>query len=91
MSMELNDKLVLLTEECAEVIHAATKCIRFTWDEDYPGYGINHEVLSREVGDLLGVIDSLPLDQGIIKQHRAHKMDKANLMYERYNDSNHNN
>jgi NTP pyrophosphatase (non-canonical NTP hydrolase) len=82
--MDTNDKLTLLTEECAEVIQAATKCIRFTWEYNHPGYGVNHEVLAREVGDLLGVIDSLSLDQEIVKQYRSRKMEKAERLFELY-------
>ena len=75
--MTREELLVLLTEEAGEVIQAATKCIRFTWDEDWPGYGVNHEVLAKEVGDLLGVVDALGLDKDIIDEYRLHKIDKV--------------
>lgn len=72
-----DELLVLLIEECGEVIQAATKCLRFGFDRDQPGYGVNSVVLSREVGDLLGVIDALPLDKQEVMQKRAGKIAKA--------------
>jgi len=75
--MKIEDKLILLVEEAGEVIQAATKCIRFTWNEDWPGYGVNHEVLAQEIGDLLGIVDSLPLDKEIIEKYRKSKMQKV--------------
>lgn len=72
-----NEALVLLVEECGEVIQAATKCLRFGWDRNQPKYGVNHEVLAKEVGDLLGVIDVLGLDQEILGNFRRMKMLKA--------------
>ena len=71
------EKLVLLIEECGEVIQAATKCLRFGWDRDHPGYGCNKIVLAEEIGDLLGVIDSLPLNAEVERRHRDEKMVKA--------------
>src|SRR5215211_1747580 len=56
-----DELLVLLIEECGEVIQAATKCLRFGYDRDQPGYGVNHEVLAKELGDLTGVMDAMPL------------------------------
>ena len=55
--------LVLLIEECGEVIQAATKCLRFGFNVDHGlGYGNNWRVLSSELGDLLGVVDGLGVD-----------------------------
>lgn len=53
--------LLLLIEECGEVIQAATKCLRFGFDREWPGYGKNSEVLATEIGDVLGCVDALPL------------------------------
>lgn len=71
------EKLILLIEECGEVIQAATKCLRFGYDRLEPGYGVNSEVLAQEVGDLEGVIAALPLDQGVVSAYRKIKMAKA--------------
>lgn len=53
------DILVLLCEEAAEVIQAATKCLRFGYKRNQPGYGNNYDVLAREIGDLMGCVDAL--------------------------------
>jgi NTP pyrophosphatase (non-canonical NTP hydrolase) len=75
---ELTDDelLIGLTEECAEVIQAATKCLRFGWHRLYPTYGVNHEVLAQEIGDLLAIIEALPLDTGIIGAYKKLKIAK---------------
>jgi hypothetical protein len=84
-----DDLLVLLIEECGEIIQAATKCLRFGFDVDHGvDYGNNRLVLSREVGDLLGVLDALPLDQINIQITRRGKITKATaakLKYGRHN------
>jgi hypothetical protein len=66
--------LEVLIEESSEIIQAATKCLRFGWDRDQPDYGVNHEVLAREFGELLGVADALNLRQDIIDDARKTKM-----------------
>ena len=75
-NLTIDDLLICLVEECSEVIHAATKCLRFGFDRTHPGYGHNREVLAREVGDLLGVIDELPLTLETITQNRIGKLKK---------------
>ena len=77
--LTLEETLVLLMEECAEVAQAASKCIRFGYDTKGPDqYGINRKVLASEIGDLLGVVDSLPdIDDYVVKTARNQKMRKA--------------
>lgn len=85
-SATIDDNLIYLTEECAEVIQAATKCIRFGFFNGYPGYGWNNEILSAEIGDLLGVIDLLPIDGNIVREHRRTKkarLEKAKMIIPR--------
>lgn len=64
--MTRDELLVLLIEECGEVIQAATKCLRFGWDRYEPDYGINSDVLSKEIGDLLGAAEGLPLNRELV-------------------------
>lgn len=60
-----DELLILLIEECGEVIQAATKCLRFGYDVDRgTGYGNNRDALSREFGDLAAVGTYLALDSG---------------------------
>lgn len=57
------DLLILLIEECGEVIQAATKCLRFGYDVDHgTGYGNNKEQLAKELGELTRVRDELEVD-----------------------------
>lgn len=75
-----DELLVLLIEECGEVIQAATKCLRFGWDRYQPEYGKNDVVLASEIGDLLGVIDALPESDEAREErllHQSHKIEKA--------------
>lgn len=85
MKLTRDELLVLLIEECAEVIQAATKCLRFGFDVDHGvDYGNNRLVLSREVGDLLGVAQALPLDLENIEAMRASKIARAEAAKEKY-------
>lgn len=56
--------LMLLMEECAEVIQAASKVNRFGASasrSDIENGATKSELLSREIGDLLGLIDAVYL------------------------------
>ena len=54
--------LVLICEEAAEVIQAATKCLRFGYDTIGPGdHGMNSEVLAREAGQLFACVSAAGL------------------------------
>ena len=53
--------LPLISEECAEVIQAASKCQRFGMGDFFPGYNggrTNEDQLSVEIGDVLGILDA---------------------------------
>jgi NTP pyrophosphatase (non-canonical NTP hydrolase) len=85
MKLTRDELLVLLIEECGEVIQAATKCLRFGFDVDQMvGYGNNRTVLSKEVGDLLGVVDALPLSTEAMEDARATKIDRAERAKEKF-------
>ena len=80
--------LIVLIEECGEVIQSATKCLRFGFDHDEPGYGINHIQLAKELGDVLGIADGFAgsyfsmRDMDALAASRAGKIDKVNQMKE---------
>lgn len=62
-----DELLILLIEECSEVIHAATKCLRFGWDSDHSvGYGQNNLILAKEMGEVDAIRDALGLDDGML-------------------------
>jgi hypothetical protein len=80
-----DELLILLIEECGEVIQAATKCLRFGFDVDHgTGYGLNSDALSRECGDLQAVMDALPLNALAKMQCQGGKIAKAQLAKDRY-------
>lgn len=80
-----DELLILLIEECGEVIQAATKCLRFGFDVDHGvDYGNNKLVLSREVGDILAIVDELPLDRINVEVTRSLKIAKAEAAKEKY-------
>lgn len=84
-SLTRDELLILLIEECSEVIKAATKCLRFGYDSDHGvGYGKNDVVLSEEVGDLEAIIAALPLNELAKVRTRAGKIAKAETAKARY-------
>ncbi len=64
---QIEEALVILQEECAEVIVEASKIKRFGLDGSYNDGPTNRERLEKEVGDVLAMIDIL-LDQGVISK-----------------------
>jgi len=66
----------ILSEECAEVIQAVSKCHRFGLDNLKPGKPkTNCEHLEEELGDLLAMVDIL-LNIGIVS---AETLESAKL------------
>lgn len=52
-----DDLLVLLVEECGEVIQAATKCLRFGYDVDHgTGYG---NIAAAMIHEMRNPVDSM--------------------------------
>lgn len=66
MSKE-QEALLILQEECAEVIQAVSKIFRFGTDNYKPGRTLvsNKEHLETEIGDVLCMIDIL-VSQGVV-------------------------
>ena len=60
--------MMILQEECAEVVQAVSKVFRFGLDEVYEGKS-NRESLTEEIGDLLAMVDLLQ-EQGIIDYNK---------------------
>jgi NTP pyrophosphatase (non-canonical NTP hydrolase) len=65
-----NEALLILSEECAEVIQAISKCHRFGLDHYKPGKSLtNREHLEEELGDLLAMIQILR-DTGVVQEDK---------------------
>lgn len=78
--------LVLLVEECGEVIQAATKCLRFGFDVDHgTGYGNNSKALAKESGELAAIVCELglPIDDCFISG-MSNKIERAKTAKEKY-------
>jgi NTP pyrophosphatase (non-canonical NTP hydrolase) len=69
----------ILSEECAEVIQAISKCHRFGMDNVKPGKPkTNREHLEEELGDLLAMVDIM-LDHGVITHDSLEVAKKAKV------------
>lgn len=67
LSIMENETLLILMEECAEVIQAISKCQRFGLNAVKPSTSkTNKEHLTEELGDLVAMIDIL-IEQDFIK------------------------
>ena len=78
MTLTRDELLILLIEECGEVIQAATKCLRFGYDVDHgTGYGNNRTKLSKELGEMDAVCSRLDLDLNAMNEGSYTKIAKA--------------
>ena len=60
MDSKLHEVMNILSEECAEVVQAVSKCHRFGLDNFKPGKPLtNAQHLEGEIGDLLAMVDLL--------------------------------
>lgn len=58
--INVNEALLILQEECAEVTQAVSKVLRFGWNSSHPERNkTNQEELEEELGDLLAMYDIL--------------------------------
>lgn len=66
MDSKQREIMNILSEECAEVIQAISKCHRFGMDNYKPGKPkTNRDHLEEELGDLMAMVDIL-LEAGVI-------------------------
>jgi NTP pyrophosphatase (non-canonical NTP hydrolase) len=73
MDTNVNEILLIMQEECAEVTQAISKCFRFGLDNHKPGKPkTNKEHLEEELGDLIAMITLLEM-HGVVSQHSIEK------------------
>jgi NTP pyrophosphatase (non-canonical NTP hydrolase) len=67
MNDETREVMLILQEECAEIIQAASKCFRFGMDQIKPNKEqTNVQMLEEEIGDLFAMVELLTdLDIGV--------------------------
>ncbi len=69
----------ILSEECAEVIQAISKCHRFGLHNAKPGKSLtNAQHMEVEIGDLLAMVDLLK-SKGIITEDGLNTAKKAKI------------
>lgn len=79
MNSKEHEIMNILSEECAEVIQAISKCHRFGIDNFKPGKPkTNREHLEEELGDLLAMVDIL-MDKNIIALDNLEAAKKAKI------------
>jgi NTP pyrophosphatase (non-canonical NTP hydrolase) len=74
----INELLVILSEECAEVQQAASKCIRFGMDSEYNGQ-TNRQRLESELGDFLAMF-KLIVEETTISEENVMNAAEAKLV-----------
>lgn len=85
MNEELREIMLILQEECAEVVQAVSKCMRFGPDQIKPNKEVtNIGMLQEEIGDLLAMVELLTdLDIGVttegLEQAKKNKFEKLKL------------
>jgi NTP pyrophosphatase (non-canonical NTP hydrolase) len=65
MNKKNQEALIILQEECAEVIQAASKCFRFGIDNEHKAGTTQRSNLEMEIGDMLALVDIL-VEQGVV-------------------------
>jgi NTP pyrophosphatase (non-canonical NTP hydrolase) len=70
MEEQAREALLILQEECAEVVQATSKCFRFGLDGQYQDRS-NRARLEQEIGDVLAMVDIL-VSQGELDPDRLH-------------------
>jgi NTP pyrophosphatase (non-canonical NTP hydrolase) len=69
MDNKVHEVMNILSEECAEVIQAISKCHRFGLDNFKPGKPLtNAQHLEGEIGDLLAMVDLLKSNNIVTQQ-----------------------
>lgn len=91
---QINETLLILQEECAEVTQSVSKIFRFGFDAVWPidDWGKNNrQKLEDEIGDLLAMVDILVengvISDGNLNQARINKKEKLKTWSNIYNDA----
>ena len=86
MNTKTNEALVILQEECAEVIQEVSKCFRFGIDNLNKDGVLHSTTLNMEVGDMLALVDILinqgVLDRDVLEFAKESKIEKQLLTSE---------
>jgi NTP pyrophosphatase (non-canonical NTP hydrolase) len=88
ISNKTTEALIILQEECAEVIQAASKVYRFGIDNAHKSGVTQRANLEMEIGDMLALVDIL-IDQDVINVDnvniaKANKIEKLKIWSKLY-------
>ena len=68
MNEKNREALIILQEECGEVVQEVSKCFRFGLDSVHYKTGLSHRaMLEMELGDMLAMVDIL-VEQGLVSR-----------------------
>lgn len=86
------EALIILQEECAEVIQAVSKCYRFGLDNAHKSGSTQRANLEMEIGDMLALVDIL-IEQGVVdltnlNTAKLNKIEKLKIWSKLYQTSN---
>lgn len=74
----LEELLIILSEECAEVQQAAIKCVRFGMDSEYNGQS-NRQRLESELGDFMAMF-KLIMEETTLSEENVMNAAEAKLV-----------
>jgi len=86
---QTEEALIILQEECAEVIQAASKIYRFGIDNEHKSGRTQRANLEMEIGDMLALVDIL-VERGVVDlnnittaiANKKEKLKKWSSLYE---------
>jgi NTP pyrophosphatase (non-canonical NTP hydrolase) len=83
------ERLVLLIEECGEVIQAASKVLRHGWEGSYVNGEKNRTSLERELGDVLAILSLMgernsDIHLNAIRVYSGQKLEKLTASNNRF-------
>jgi len=90
MNEKNREALIILQEECAEVIQAVSKCYRFGIDNQHKSGVSQRTNLEMEVGDMLALVDIL-IKQGVLDRNgldiaKENKIEKLKIWSELFKE-----
>lgn len=88
MDNKTQEALIILQEECAEVIQSISKCYRFGFDSTHKNGITQRSNLEEEIGDMLSLVDYL-ISHGVINRDnleiaKANKVEKLKVWSKLY-------
>lgn len=88
MDNKTQEALIILQEECAEVIQSISKCYRFGFDSTHKNGITQRSNLEEEIGDMLSLVDYLVsrevINRDNIEAAKLNKIEKLKVWSKLY-------